>query len=135
VTPIRNSTGNATNTNSTWTHPNVISGRHSRQQAYRMSTGGSTATAAAAFAGQANANGSNTPLADQSIIIGTVGVMALLVGAITARRLRSRNILSACIENETLEDDIAYDTAYTVNSDSYNTFSQGWKGDLEKFDV
>jgi Na+/glutamate symporter len=97
-----------------------------------MSTGGSTA-AAAAFAGQQNANDSNTPLADQSIIIGTVGVMALLVGAITARRLLSRNILSACIENETLEDDIAYDTAYTVNSDSYNTFSQGWKGDLEKY--
>ena len=91
--------------------------------------------ASAAVAGQNAANGSNTPLADQSIIIGTVGVMALLVGAITARRLRSRNILSACIENESLEDDIAYDTAYTINSDSYNTFSQGWKGDLEKFDV
>lgn len=88
---------------------------------------------AAAIMSEAGSAGSS--FADQSILIGTVGVMALLVGAITARRLRSRNILSACIENEALEDDVAYDTAYTVNSDSYNTFSQGWKGDLEKFDV
>jgi hypothetical protein len=71
---------------------------------------------------------------DQSILICTVGVMALLVGAVSARKLRhSRSILSACIENESLQDEIAYDTAYTVASDSYNTF--GWKGDLEKFDV
>lgn len=72
---------------------------------------------------------------DQSIIVSTVAVMALLVGALSARRLRSRNILSACIENESLEDEVAYDTAYTTNTDnSYNTFG-GWKGDLEKFDV
>jgi len=76
---------------------------------------------------------------DQSIIVATVAVMALLVGAISARRMRSRNILSSCIENEALEDDVAYDTAYTTtNKDNsyYNTFaSGGWKGDLEKFDV
>jgi len=72
---------------------------------------------------------------DQSIIIGTVGVMALLVGALSARRLRARTILSSCIENESLQDDVMYDTAYTLQSDSYNTFGGAWKQDLEKFDV
>lgn len=80
---------------------------------------------------------------DQTIIIATVAVMALLVGALSARRLRSKSFLSSCIENETLEDDVAYDTAYTTTAaasgavgadSSYNTFG-GWKGDLEKFDV
>ena len=71
---------------------------------------------------------------DQSIIVSTVAVMALLVGALSARRLRSRSFLSSCIENESLEDDVAYDTAYTTTDNSYNTFG-GWKGDLEKFDV
>ena len=71
---------------------------------------------------------------DQSIIIVTVATMALLVGALSARRLRSRSFLSSCIENESLEDEVAYDNAYTISGgDSYNTF--GWKGDLEKFDV
>jgi hypothetical protein len=72
-------------------------------------------------------------VSDSSVIVVTVGVMALLVGALSARKLRSRNLLSACIENETLEDDAAYDAAYTTHQ--YNTFQQGWKGDLEKFDV
>lgn len=75
---------------------------------------------------------------DQSIIVATVAVMALLVGALSARRMRSRSFLSSCIENESLEDDVAYDTAYTTAKDNsyYNTFaSGGWKGDLEKFDV
>jgi hypothetical protein len=80
---------------------------------------------------------------DQTIIIATVAVMALLVGALSARRLRSKSFLSSCIENETLEDDAAYDDAYTTTAaasgavgadSSYNTFG-GWKGDLEKFDV
>jgi len=80
---------------------------------------------------------------DQSIIVATVAVMALLVGAVSARRLRSKSFLSACIENESLEDDAAYDDAYTTTAaasgamggdSSYNTFG-GWKGDLEKFDV
>ncbi|GKZ01063.1 hypothetical protein MPSEU_001058000 [Mayamaea pseudoterrestris] len=76
---------------------------------------------------------------DQSILVSTVGIMALLVGAVSARRLRSRsNWLQVCIENESLEDDAAYDDAHTVVGESsdygtYNTF--GWKGDLEKFDV
>ena len=80
---------------------------------------------------------------DQTIIIATVAVMALLVGALSARRLRSKSFLSSCIENENLEDDAAYDDAYTTTAaasaamgadSSYNTFG-GWKGDLEKFDV
>lgn len=78
---------------------------------------------------------------DQTIIVATVAVMALLVGALSARRLRSKSFLSACIENESLEDEVAYDDAYTTTASgamgadsSYNTFG-GWKGDLEKFDV
>eukprot|EP00934_Nitzschia_sp_Nitz4_P001556 Nitzschia sp. Nitz4//scaffold29_size155292//123288//124700//NITZ4_002683-RA/size155292-processed-gene-0.56-mRNA-1//-1//CDS//3329546523//1556//frame0 len=75
---------------------------------------------------------------DQSIIVGTVAIMALLVGAISARRMRSCAALSSCIENESLlEDDAAYDAACTTTNrpdTSYNTFG-GWKGDLEKFDV
>ena len=69
---------------------------------------------------------------DQSIIVGTAGVMALLVGALSARRLRSKGVLSLCMDDENLQDDAAYDTAFTT-SGSYNTFA--WKGDLEKFDV
>ena len=83
--------------------------------------------------------------------------MALLVGALSARRLRSRQLLNFCIENETLEDDLAYDAAYTTRSTigtatsfygGYDTFSNAgtdyhsrfnsdlrWRGDLEKFDV
>lgn len=77
---------------------------------------------------------------DQSVIISTVAVMALLVGALSARRMRNRSVLSACIENESLEDDVAYDAAYSTtlpqaDGGSYNTFGGGWKGDLEKFDV
>ena len=79
-------------------------------------------------------NWGDSTLQDQTIIVCTVAVMALLVGALSARRLRSRSFLSSCIENEALEDDIAYDTAYTTTDNSYNTFG-GWKGDLEKFDV
>lgn len=80
---------------------------------------------------------------DQTIIIATVAVMALLVGALSARRMRSKSFLSSCIENEALEDGIRYDAAYTTTAEasgavgadsSYNTFG-GWKGDLEKFDV
>lgn len=67
--------------------------------------------------------------ADQSIIVGTVGVMALLVGALSARRLRSRGILQVCLDD--VQDEVAYDAAYTTSSQTYGT----WKGDLEKFDV
>ena len=67
--------------------------------------------------------------------------MALLVGAVSARRFRRQSILSACIENEALDShnssDAYYGTAPYNNgalSSSYKTF-EGWKGDLEKFDV
>jgi hypothetical protein len=122
---IHHNISNATIINITYSHPNVESSRHDR--ARTMSLGDLPALSDVAW-------GASTST-DQSIIVATVGVMALLVGAVSARKLRSRSILSACIENETLEDEIAYDTAYTIPSDSYNTFSQGWKGDLEKFDV
>lgn len=69
---------------------------------------------------------------DQSIIVGTVGVMALLVGALSARRLRSRGFLGVCLDTD-VQDELAYDAAYTVPQSNYSTFS--WKGDLEKFDV
>jgi len=93
----------------------------------------------------------NPQTQDQMIIISTVATMALLIGALSARRLRSRQFLSFCIENESLEDDMAFDAAYTTQStvgDSslyggYDTFGDGeryggdlrWRGDLEKFDV
>mmetsp|Transcript_25826 Transcript_25826/g.32547 ORF Transcript_25826/g.32547 Transcript_25826/m.32547 type:complete len:256 (+) Transcript_25826:487-1254(+) len=93
-----------------------------------------------------------TQTQDQMIIISTVATMALLVGALSARRLRSRQFLSFCIENESLEDELAYDAAYTTQSTvgastlyaggGYDTFASGkyggdlrWRGDLEKFDV
>ena len=69
--------------------------------------------------------------ADSSMMVGTVGIMALLVGALSARRLRRKSFLAACIENESLEDEAAYDAASTVH---YQTFT-GFHGDLEKFDV
>jgi len=75
---------------------------------------------------------------DQMIIVSTVATMAILVGALSARRLRSRQFLSSCIENESLEDELAYDTAFTEDrfGKGYDTFSSvPWKGDLEKFDV
>ena len=84
--------------------------------------------------------------------------MALLVGAISARRMRHhKSILHYCIENDEsilMDHDEIYNTNgsstiphhhpfifgnNTVASSShYNTFgstTQGWKGDLEKFDV
>jgi len=93
----------------------------------------------------------NPQTQDQMIIISTVATMALLIGALSARRLRSRQFLSFCIENENLEDDLAFDAAYTTQSTvgasslygGYDTFGDGnryggdlrWRGDLEKFDV
>jgi hypothetical protein len=72
---------------------------------------------------------------DQFIVIATVATMALLVGALSARKLRVANFLNSCIENEeTLQNEYMYDAAYTTNG--YDTFGGGpWKGDLEKFDV
>jgi hypothetical protein len=87
---------------------------------------------------------------DQLIIITTMAVMALLVGAISARRLRNGrgkgygDWLSTCIENN-VEDELAYDAAttfsgaYSAVGGVYDTFSQvsgnGWRDELERFDV
>ena len=73
------------------------------------------------------------PPADEYVIVATVAVMALLVGALSARKMRSRHFLSSCIENESLEEEVAYD-ATTTTTTAYDTFGP-WKGDLEKFDV
>jgi hypothetical protein len=119
---------NFTVSNYTWVHPNVV------HTPVRDRQKGMVALSSL----QVPQWGESTSY-DSSIIVCTVGVMALLVGAISARRMRSKSVLSMCIENESLEDDIAYDTAYTVpagDTNHYNTFNnQGWKGDLEKFDV
>lgn len=113
--------------NITYNHPNVISNKHEHsrnQYGYTMTNPAATM--------QESSGSSRT---DQSIIVCTVGTIALLIGAVSARKLRARSFLSSCIENESLEDEIAFDNAYTVNSEAaYNTF-QNWKNDLEKFDV
>lgn len=81
---------------------------------------------------------------DQMIIISTVATMAIFVGALSARKLRARQFLNSCIENEALEEEVAYDAAYTTEETggSYNSFGNHyrggdlrWRGDLEKFDV
>jgi hypothetical protein len=123
---------NATQYNYTHTHPPVVESRQKRKMSLPKQ-----------FYNFSKTNGESAATDDDSsMIICTVGVMALFVGALSARRLRhQRSILSVCIENETLEDDAAYDTAYTTTTNPnafgshYNTFAQGWKGDLEKFDV
>ena len=78
---------------------------------------------------------------NQLIVVATVATMALFGGALVARRMRTRNFLNSCIENESLEDEAAYDAAHTTLGAAvgYDTFSavgdMKWKGDLEKFDV
>ena len=58
--------------------------------------------------------------------------MALLVRAVAVRRLRSRSILAACIVNETLGDDAAYDTACTTSiMNHYKTFEPDGRVNLE----
>ncbi|GAX17261.1 hypothetical protein FisN_10Lh119 [Fistulifera solaris] len=101
--------------NITYSHPNTVQTRKERKKQATFAAGDIP-----------------TVGTDQSIIVGTAGIMALLVGALSARRLRSKGILSLCMDDENLQDDAAYDTAFTT-SGSYNTFA--WKGDLEKFDV
>ena len=84
---------------------------------------------------------------EQMIVVATVATAAMLMGALFARRIRTREFLSGCIENETLEDDVAYDTAYTTTSSpggyaygTYDAFGGGsgglWGGgNVEKFEV
>lgn len=145
-------TTNYTIYNFSHVHPNVV-----HTPVYGMISMSSVVSSMNNFSNKLPEWGDSTS-GDSSIIIGTVGVMALLVGALTARRMRSgrqRSLLSICIENESLEDDIAYDAAYTVpasnwtfknhfyqtfpyrggNNNDINNNNPLWKGDLEKFDV
>ena len=144
---------NATVYNYTHTHPPVVDTRQKRKMSFPSNPKQyltNWTTSAMHHYNQEHGSSSSSqqpPMADSSIIICTVGVMALFVGALSARRMRShqqRSILSMCIENEQLDHDAAYDTIYTTTtnpnntifgSNHYNTFAQGWKGDLEKFDV
>jgi hypothetical protein len=108
-----------------------------------VQAGGGSGSASSSGSGPIPQWGESTAT-DQSIIVCTVGIMALLVGAVSARRFRRQSFLSACIENEALDsqhgDDAAlpYGTGGLADgggaSSSYRTF-EGWKGDLEKFDV
>eukprot|EP00591_Stephanopyxis_turris_P008246 CAMPEP_0195507698 /NCGR_PEP_ID=MMETSP0794_2-20130614/1093_1 /TAXON_ID=515487 /ORGANISM="Stephanopyxis turris, Strain CCMP 815" /LENGTH=324 /DNA_ID=CAMNT_0040634461 /DNA_START=262 /DNA_END=1236 /DNA_ORIENTATION=+ len=83
----------------------------------------------------------STEAGDQMVIVSTVASMALIVGALSARRLRSRQILGYCFENEEMDGDhMVYDRNATSVYDGggYDTFTNAgvpWRGDLEKFDV
>jgi hypothetical protein len=146
---------NATVYNFTHSHPPVVETRQKRKLSFPKQFYTFTNLTSAAISNTERNfmtrydMPSSTTSTDSSIIICTVGVMALFVGALSARRMRShqqRSLLSICIENEHLESDAAYDTAYTTTTNNpnntifgsasqYNTFAQGWRGDLEKFDV
>jgi len=123
------------------------------EEADETSTSSSTESTSSSSYSQETSQVQTPQTQDQMIIISTVATMALFVGALSARRLRSRQFLSFCIENESLEDELAYDVAYTTQSTvgassfytgaGYDTFGSGgkyggdlrWRGDLEKFDV
>jgi len=94
------------------------------------SSNATSTTSSAETSRQMNAasefNDSMPQAQDQMIIISTVATMALLVGALSARRMRSRQFLSSCIENESLEDDVAYDAAYTHPAASRGSMAGGF---------
>jgi len=108
-----------------YNHPKVVSERvtHSRKSSLAMPSKDSFNHAMLRVEQQQGGS---------SVIVATVAVMALLVGAISARKLRGAGALANCIENERLDHVAAYDTA-TESNTAYSTFH--WKGDLEKFDV
>jgi len=139
-------------------HPDVPSparkiGEETIEEESSSNTQRDTESKSYAFPGDSGTWDDSVQAQDQLIIVSTVATMALLVGALSARRMRSRQFLSSCIENESLEDEVAYDAAYTTTSESryrdgggsvyshgYDTFgptaeSLRWRGDLEKFDV
>lgn len=64
--------------------------------------------------------------------------MALVFGAISAKRLIRRRPFSQCLETEQMEDDMTYDQAFTraASEVDYGSFyhSDNWS-DFEKFDV
>ena len=139
-----NISSNATYVNYTHSHPNVHSGRVMENKK-GMSYFSSASTPSTSSSSKPNNwfQSSEGNATDQSIIVATVAVMAILVGAVSARRLRARAWISNCIENESLSNEAAYDSAYTIghggpgSGGDYSTFNAAasWKGDLEKFDV
>ena len=114
---------NVTDSSYTYVHPNTVKtpvyGHHSGDKEEQTAKG-------IAMPNLNSVEGNSS-----SILVATVGVVALLVGALSARHARGRACLNACLENETLASEAAYDTAHT----RANTYSTFWKGDLEKFDV
>jgi hypothetical protein len=88
---------------------------------------------------------------DQLIVFATIATMALLVGMLSARRLRSKRLLEDCMgEDEDWEEEkkseggapsggkMRRDGPYgPVMGEKRESFggSLHWRGDLEKFDV
>jgi hypothetical protein len=144
-------TANATIYNYTHTHPPVVNTRQKRKLSWPFvlllgngttssaTTGSNTAASSSNQNRLALLNPNNTTATDKSLLVCTVGVMALLVGAVSARRLRHRSIVwSLCIDTDAANDQDLYAAPATAGA-SYHTFSGGggggWRGDLEKFDV
>ncbi|KAL7489088.1 hypothetical protein ACHAW6_014676 [Cyclotella cf. meneghiniana] len=90
---------------------------------------------------------------DQMIVFGTIATMAILVGALSARRMRHKKLLEHCMETD-LEEDWeeeekgapnragmmyrGYDeTPMGGGGRKYESFGGNlhWRGDMEKFDV
>jgi hypothetical protein len=137
---------NATLYNYTHTHPPVVNTRQKRTLSWPfvlLGNGTTNSNTAASSHRLALLNPNNTTASDKSLLVCTVGVMALLVGAVSARRLRHRSIVwSLCIDTDAAHDHDLYaapPTATGAGAASYHTFGSGggggWRGDLEKFDV
>jgi hypothetical protein len=137
---------NATLYNYTHTHPPVVNTRQKRTLSWPfvlLGNGTTNSNTAASPHRLALLNPNNTTASDKSLLVCTVGVMALLVGAVSARRLRHRSIVwSLCIDTDAAHDHDLYAAPPTATgagtAASYHTFGGGgggWRGDLEKFDV
>lgn len=71
-------------------------------------------------------------------IVSVSATVALILGAYSARRvMKKRQDLGGFFESDSIEDELAYDIAYTTGASEvgYGSFSSPWTGDLEKFDV
>ncbi|KAL3776634.1 hypothetical protein HJC23_004727 [Cyclotella cryptica] len=104
-----------------------------------------------------NAGMGSTQSPDQMIVFGTIATMAILVGALSARRMRHKRLLEHCMEPDLEEDwedeeeedkgappkgaGIMYrgygETPMGGGGRKYESFGGNlhWRGDLEKFDV
>ena len=100
-------------------------------------------------------NGSNNSSAggdnsqDQLIVFGTIATMALMVGMLSAKRLRNQRLLEHCMESD-LEDweeekkdgppenkSMSRGFGEVMGGKRYESFGNNlhWRGDMEKFDV